>query len=196
MTALFINGSPRNDGNSALLLKSVLQGIKAVDSSIVVKWIELGAITTVPCIACDGCARSGICIKDDDMTAIYRAVDLSDIIVVASPIYFCSVTAQLKAVIDRFHSVWVNRFKLGKAPAKIRYGIFLAVAASDKTAYFRNSREIVGSFFKTVGAEYSGDIFAGNIEKRGDIDSRPEALASAMDLGRNVASSVIGKEKI
>lgn len=107
MKVLSILGSPRKHGNTSTLLNKYLKGLKSNEKILDIKEVHLEGLTIKGCKGCNACQNNKVdfCISDDDMTAIYRDILRSDIIILASPIYFFSVTAQLKTAIDRFYAI-------------------------------------------------------------------------------------------
>jgi multimeric flavodoxin WrbA len=165
---LGIAASPRKGGNSDFLLDRVLDGARYAGASV--EKIVLNELDFRPCQECGGCARTGICVLRDGMSSVYRKVVDSDILVVASPVFFGNITAQLKAMIDRFHCAWISKNALKKKTAlfrKRRKGIFLCAGAVKKRKYFERSKKMVRIFFNTAGADYSADLFCGGVEAKG-----------------------------
>jgi len=123
MKILGISGSPTADGNNENLIDTVLSVAKArgfeTDS------IVLSSVKIAPCTACGACGRGESCTISDDMDAVYSRLTDADGIIVSSPVYFGSVSAQLKALFDR--SVLLRRqgFKL-----KNKLGAAMAVGGS------------------------------------------------------------------
>ena len=179
-----INGSPRRGGNSEILLDNALEGASSVGATV--EKIFLNEMDFRPCQACGGCDESGICMLPDDMRRIYKNIERADAIVVASPIYFGSVTAQLKAMIDRFQGAWVAKYVLKKRPfgKKCREGYFFCVSGSADRKYFLDARKVVKNFFATIGAEYSGELFCGRLNKAGEVKKMPKLLRKAFEIGK------------
>jgi len=95
-----ISGSPRKHQNSEQLVNTALG--TAEDRGFEVDQIFLSEHTITPCTGCGGCADAdGVCVIRDDMTALYALLEDADAIIVASPVYFGCMTAQLKALFDR-----------------------------------------------------------------------------------------------
>jgi len=94
-----INGSPRTDGNTSYLVETALKSAETLGAEIEI--INLGSADIEPCVACDICKATGECAIYDDMREINEKLMKSDGIIVGSPVYFGSVTAQLKMLIDR-----------------------------------------------------------------------------------------------
>ncbi|WP_297982798.1 flavodoxin family protein [uncultured Methanobrevibacter sp.] len=99
MKVIGISGSPR-DGATEFLLKKALNELEKEDS-IETEFFSVRNLSISPCTHCDECVKEGKCSIDDDMAIIYNSLKQADGIVMASPIHFGSISAQLKAVIDR-----------------------------------------------------------------------------------------------
>lgn len=99
-------GSPRKNGNTAALLDSVLRGA-GTHSGIENESFFLHEMNIAPCRGCNSCKKEGStgCVVKDDMQKVYSAMAASDIIILASPIYWWSVTAQMKTMIDRIYGM-------------------------------------------------------------------------------------------
>lgn len=182
-----ISGSPRRLGNSELLLDRALEGAKL--SGAHVEKIILNELCFKPCQECGGCAKTGACVIKDDMDGIYKKLSTADVVIVATPIFFASVSAQLKAMIDRLQCVWEAKYNLSRpSPDKKRKGIFISVAGSYRKDSFENARAVVKAFFSTCDIDYLDEIFCGGIEKKADVDDNAKLLDKAFELGKRAAS--------
>lgn len=104
---LILSGSPRKKGNSDLLCDEFMRGAK--ESGNEVTKIFLRDKKIAPCNACYYCSNSnGICAIKDDMKEVLDAMQVAQVIVMASPVYFYSIDAQMKALIDRTLARWTN----------------------------------------------------------------------------------------
>ena len=103
---LILSGSPRKGGNSDLLCDEFMRG--ALEVGHTVEKIRVQEKKIACCIACYSCRDNGICIFKDDMEEIMQKMIDCDIMVLASPVYFYSIDAQLKAVIDRSVCRWTE----------------------------------------------------------------------------------------
>lgn len=100
---LILEGSPRLKGNSSILSDEFARG--AEEAGYCVEKIHVAWKKVAGCLGCNACYRSGgVCVQKDDMEEIREKMLASDVIVLASPIYFYSMTAQLKAVLDRAYA--------------------------------------------------------------------------------------------
>ena len=115
MKILGISCSPREGGNTEILVKEALLGAQEAGAEtelVLVAGKDIG-----PCIACGGCSEDAICKTEDDMQEIYRQLEDADGIIFGTPVYFINVSAQAKAVIDRTYA-FLRKGKLrGKAAA-------------------------------------------------------------------------------
>lgn len=99
MKVLAISSSPRKGGNSDVLCDEFLKG--AAENGHEVQKIRLAEKKIAPCLACYGCTDSHVCVRRDDMAEVLEALKAADVIVLASPVYFYSICAQMKTIIDR-----------------------------------------------------------------------------------------------
>jgi len=181
-------GSPRKDGNTELLLKEVIRGVE--DSGFKVQVFDLNSMNIQPCQDCGGCDETGECIIRDDMDSIYEAIKTADRIILASPVFFFSLSAQTKAMIDRCQCFWIEKYVL-KRPVPLgkysRKGLLLLVGGMKKEIGIQCSEACADAFFKTVNVpEHSTLSFLG-IDKKEEILNHPDALKKAYEEGRKLA---------
>lgn len=107
MKTISFLGSPRRKGNTAALLNRVLDGVFHDSKEPREDYIFLHEKNIKPCNGCNSCktGKNGICVIMDDMQDIYKGIGKSDLIILASPIYWWSVTAQMKLLIDRLYGI-------------------------------------------------------------------------------------------
>lgn len=194
MKALVILGSPRVNMNTDTLLNEVIKGLQS--KNVEVEKIMLGQLKIEPCIACDFCAKTGHCYKKDDMTDIYDKFDKADIIVIGSPMYFNSVTAITKAMIDRCQAFWSSKYKLKQSSIdrnRKRKGMYVGVGgAKHKHAEkeFIGATIIMELFFKAINTEYMYNMFVDNTDEVFVGDSK-EDLQKAYEMGVKLAENYI-----
>jgi hypothetical protein len=181
---LGLAGSPRTAGNTERLLDSFLAG--AVQAGSAVEKVRVSRLTIAGCAACDGCRETGLCVVKDDFQAIDEKLIASDLIVLAAPLFFANLPAQVKALVDRSQCQWVRKFLLhAPLPATAtgrtrRRGLFLCVAGSSRKE-FKGSTRTVKYFFDLYETDYWGELLLRGIDANGGIDTR--ALQAAFDLG-------------
>ncbi|MFV0393840.1 MAG: flavodoxin family protein, partial [Coprobacillaceae bacterium] len=96
---LIISGSPRKNGNSDILCSQFSKGAKEIGHDI--ETITIRNLDNHPCIACYSCRKTNACFQKDDMNEVLEKMITADIIVLATPVYFYSMDAQMKMLIDR-----------------------------------------------------------------------------------------------
>ncbi len=191
MRILGINASPRSRGNSDILLDKALEGAASAGALTVKLELNDLRLTPVQEEEYEKVSPSGLSVIDDDMAGVFRDIAESDAIVLASPIFFGSLTAQAKIMIDRFQCVWLARNVFGMSVfEKAKKGCFICVEASDRKDFFENARSIVRNFFATANIEYAGELFVPGADKKGSVLERPEVLEKARELGERLARNV------
>ena len=103
---LILSGSPRKDGNSDILCNEFMRG--AIESGNEVEKIRVAEKKIGYCLGCYACRDTGVCAIKDDMAEIMQKMIDADVLVLASPVYFYSIDAQLKALIDRTVCRWTE----------------------------------------------------------------------------------------
>ncbi|OIN98816.1 hypothetical protein AUJ66_00210 [Candidatus Desantisbacteria bacterium CG1_02_38_46] len=183
MKILGIAGSPRRDGNTFLLLQKVLDGAKTNGDET--EFIFISDLKINPCRECGGCDETGKCVVDDDMQTLYPKLQNAEGIVIASPIFFGSITANLKAIIDRCQCLWVKKYIL-KQPISDkpnRKGAFISVCGGKKTDFFPAASLTIKAFFKTLEVSYVAELFFSQIDEKDAITKHPAALKEAFSFG-------------
>lgn len=114
MNILILSGSPRKNGNTDLLVEAFAKGASEMHH---VEVVSVHDYKVNPCMGCNVCFTSegNTCVQKDDMPVIYSKLANADMLVIASPVYFYSLSAQLKAVIDRCHNPIRDTFHIKKA---------------------------------------------------------------------------------
>jgi multimeric flavodoxin WrbA len=192
MRVLGINGSPRVGGNTDILLDRVLEGARSNGADI--EKVALNKMKFSACQECDNMPDTSACIINDDMQVIYKKIKECDALVFASPIFFGSLSAQSKAMIDRFQCVWRARYILRKdAGYKKIPGFFISVEGSMRKDFFENAKSIVKNLFTTINAQYKGELFCSGIDERASILKRQDCLQKAFDLGTKLIKKGKGK---
>ena len=184
MKILGISGSPRKGGNTDTLLDRSLEGARSAGAFV--EKVILNDLNFKPCQECGGCDETGICVVQDDMQPLYKKLIDSDSVIIASPIFFGSLSAQVKMMIDRLQCLWVLKYVLRKAVTarRKRKGIFLCVGGAAKEEFFENAKSIIKIFFATLDIKYAGDLCLGGVDRKQEISERPDALKRAFELGR------------
>lgn len=192
MKVLGIFGSPRRGGNTEILLEEALKGTEKEGAKV--DRLYLSDFTLTPCKECHGCDRTGDCVILDDMQKVYPRLLESDVVILASPIFFYGVTAWAKALIDRSQAFWARKYllkdpSLGKEGKK-RKGFFISAGATKGPRVFEGAVLTVKYFFDVLNAEYVGELVFRGVEAKGDILKHPEALQQAFEAGKRLVSDL------
>jgi multimeric flavodoxin WrbA len=187
MNILVILGSPRKNGNSETLARTVVQELEQQQSNSV-EYIHLNKLKIKPCQSCGGCEKTSVCVIRDDMDALYEKVDASDRLFLVTPIYFYGPTAQCKAFIDRFQARWSRKYLLAKPfrQGEDRKGYLLATAATKGEKVFDASLLIAKCFFDAINMAFGGSLLVRSVDKAGVIQNRPEEMARAVAFGHDI----------
>ena len=189
MRVLGIAGSPRRGGNTDLLLDEVMKG--AASRGAEVKTIILNDLKITPCQHCDTCRKTGRCQIEDDMQLVYRELAQADRVVLASPVQFMGLTAQMKAMIDRCQALWARKYLLKIPPLdsiKERKGLFISVGGQKIANLFEPSLATVKTLFKILDITYTGELVFPGIDEKGAIAKHPDALHQAFLTGQQLAA--------
>ena len=177
MNILILSGSPHTDGNTRLLVDAFVQGIGNRHN---VEIVNICDYNINPCRGCNACFADGKhdCVQNDDMPLVYEKAMNADLLVVASPVFFYGISAQLKAAIDRFHNPIRDSFRISKM-------MLFAVGAASLPELFDSitrEYELCLNFFHL---EDAGRILVRGMKAKGDI-RHSSALEEAYQLGKNI----------
>jgi len=182
-----INGSPRIGGNTDILLDKVLEGAKSKGGDV--EKVILNNLKFSPCQECKNMRDDGTCIIEDDMQPLYKKIEDADAIILASPIFFGSLSAQTKMMIDRFQCVWRAKYIFKKEVFKKRKkGAFISVEASTRQDFFDNAKAIIKNLFATINADYEDELFCAGVDEKESILKYPNALKKAFEIGEVIIS--------
>jgi len=197
MLALGLQGSPRKNGNTSFLLAAFMNELEKLGAQV--KVIEADKKKILPCTECSVCERKGFCPLDDDMKhEIYPLLRQADIIVVATPIFFYSVPAQLKALIDRNQALWARKYslKLNDPNRKWRRGFLLSLGATKGKNLFNGLHLTIKYFFDAVGTSLEGSLTYRQIENSGDMKKHTSVLKEVKEQASHLIKPFLGRKKI
>ncbi|MFH2012012.1 MAG: NAD(P)H-dependent oxidoreductase [Pseudomonadota bacterium] len=196
MFILGLQGSPRKNGNTGILLSSFLAEAEKLGAQTYKLEVTNKKIT--PCNECGNCEKEGFCSISDDMQEIYPLLWKADIIVMATPIFFYGAPAQLKALIDRSQTLWSRRYihKLTDPGRKWRKGFLLALGATRGKNLFEGVTLTAKYFFDAVGCSFDGSLTYRQIEGPGDIAKHPTALMDVKEKVKTLIEPLLNKKKI
>lgn len=182
---VIVKGSPRSNGNSAALADQVAAGAR--EAGALVECFFLHEMEINACDACDACQTKAYagCIVEDDMQTIYPALLAADALVIASPVYWFTVSAQTKLFMDRCYALIDEG---GYSLRKKKIGIVMSYGDSDPfdsgaVNAFRTFQDV----FRYVGAEIAGFVY-GSASNPGEIRDNEAVMAKAFELGKKLAA--------
>jgi multimeric flavodoxin WrbA len=190
---LGLAGSPRQSGNTALLLQETLRGAEEAGASV--EKVFLCKRNIYACTGCDSCVKTGQCILDDGMDHLYKKVLSANGLVIAAPIYFNSINAQTKAFIDRFRCIWERKTLLNEEVTDpetrpSRRGLFLSAAGLDNPRAFEGAIKVLDIFFETVDVNYYERLLFFKMNHKGAVQRHPTALADAHRAGGHLVEEI------
>jgi multimeric flavodoxin WrbA len=197
MLVLGLQGSPRKKGNTQFLLSTLLDEAKQLGART--QTIEVASRNIAPCKEIVVCEKKGFCPIDDDMKhGIYALLREADVILLASPVFFYNVTAQLKALIDRCQTFWARKYRLKLAdPAqKFRRGFLLATGATRGRNLFEGMKLTAQYFFDAVGAEFAGSLTYHGIEGPKDMQNHATVRDDVKQAARDLIEPLANRQKV
>lgn len=187
LKVLAVLGSPRRGGNTEILLDEAIRGAR--DQGAEAEKVVLADLKITPCMEIYACKKKGICPIKDDMLGLYEKLDECPRVILASPIFFYSVSATAKAFIDRCQARWARRYVLGQrvSSAVERKGAFISVGATAGKRLFEGVRLTVKYFFDAIDMGYTEELLIRGVDEKGEILKHPEYLEQAYELGKRMA---------
>ncbi|MBP5405363.1 MAG: flavodoxin family protein [Clostridia bacterium] len=189
MKVLIINGSPRKEGNSALLIKEAIRVFE--EAGVEVIRYDVGTKEIRGCIACGGCLKKGECVLGGDVPRLAKELASADGMLIASPVYYASPNGSLISLLDRL-------FMSANCDLRMKVGAAFAVARRAGTVA---SFDVLNKYFTinqmpVVSGRYWNNGFG---RAPGEIREDEEGLQNARFVARNMVflmrSVALGKEK-
>ena len=185
MKVLVLMASPRARGNSTILAGEAAKGAK--DAGATVEAFRLAKLKIGPCLACDGCRRPGArgCVRKDDIQLLHAKLRASDALIIASPVYWFTMSGQAKLFMDRLYAFGAETYKPLKGK---RIGIIMTYGDADP--FVSGAVNAFRSFqdaFAYVGAPIKGMVY-GTADKPGDVRANESLMKEAYALGRKLGA--------
>lgn len=179
MKTLILYSSPNEKGNTYSLIDKFVQGL---GGEVDIIDVFRGKIS--PCIDCKYCYNIKECSIKDDMTEIYKKVDDSDLIVIATPMYFASVPGPLKNLIDRLQVYWSKKYiRKEREDIRIKKGISIIVTGTYWKDMFIPIEETLKLAFGAMDARIEDTLYAINTDEN-PVGKNEEILEAAYKLGK------------
>lgn len=174
---LIISASPRKGGNSDTLCSQFGKGTQEAGNQV--EKLQLAELHIDYCSACYACKKLGHCVKQDDMPMVIDKMKSSDVIVLATLVYFYTMNAQLKTMIDR---------TLGGAqtPGLENKEFYLIATAADGKGEMERTIDVIRGYLECLpGAKEMGVIYGAGAWQLGDIQHNP-AMQEAYEMGKTI----------
>jgi multimeric flavodoxin WrbA len=182
---LVLASSPRPKGNSTILAGEAARGAK--DAGAEVQTFRLAKMKIGPCRGCDGCRKpkaSG-CVQKDDMTTLYAELRAAEAVLIATPVYWFTMSAQVKLFMDRLYAFGAESYRPLKGK---RIGLILTYGDADP--FVSGAVNALRSFqdaFAYVGAKIEGMVY-GSADKPGEVEGNKFLMKEAYALGRKLGA--------
>jgi multimeric flavodoxin WrbA len=173
---LIISSSPRKNGNSQMLCEEFKRGAEEKGNSV--ELIRLSEKKIGYCRACNYCVKNnGICVLKDDMADVLKIFINADVLVLATPVYFYGICAQMKTFIDRTYPIWQH---LGEKEI-----YYIVSAGLDESIIKRSLGDLDGFVEHFDKYEIMGRIYATDVMDAGKVFGTP-VMDMAYQMGYNV----------
>jgi len=187
-----IYGSPRRNGNTATLLQRAVEGARV--SGAEVEEIVLRDLKMSPCLEIYGCKNAGECRLKDDFQKARDQVLAADGLMLASPVFFYTVSAHTKIFMDRFQSLWVKKYwidatRKGQSNSS-RKGLFIAAGATKGKKLFDGILLSLRYFFDVIDMQLWKALLYRGLDFEGDVLKFPQYLDEAYEAGRRFAIAI------
>jgi multimeric flavodoxin WrbA len=188
ISVVVVTSSPRKSANSTILADQAIKAMHAC--GVRVETIDLNKLQFWPCTACDACqaATDQDCVLKDDMQAVYPKLRRAQALLLASPIYWFDVSAQLKLFIDR--GFYALNGPQGHALNGKPVGVILTYGDTDPfTSGAINALRSFQDMFRFIGAPIIGSVY-GTANQPGDVQKQQALLDQAYQLGEQLVRAV------
>ena len=189
-----IYGSPRRNGNTAKLLREAVAGARAAGARV--DEIVLRDLKMSSCLEIYSCKQDGECRIRDDFQKVRDLVLSCGGLMLASPIFYYTVSAHTKILMDRFHSVWVKKHWVDKSSgserSQRRKGLFISAGATQGRKLFEGTLLSVRYFYDTLDMDLWKTLLYRGLEDADDVLNHPEYLDDARRAGEELAGALAG----
>jgi multimeric flavodoxin WrbA len=187
-----IYGSPRRKGNTAILLKKAVEGAR--DSGAVVEELVLRDLKISPCLEIYGCKQAGECAIKDDFQTVRDQILAAQGLILASPVFFYTVSAHTKILMDRFQSLWVKKYWVDKtSPGQQvieRKGLFISAGATKGKKLFDGMLLTIKYFFDVLDTELWKALLYRQLDFQEDVFKHPDYLEEAYSAGKAFTAAI------
>jgi len=186
-----IAGSPRKSGNSTTLLKAVLAGAGSTGAHGQI--VILNDLVFRGCQACPECAPHGKCLRTDELTPVFTAMRQSHVWILASPIYYDSVTGQMKTFFDRCRWLTMESDRLKPRLSGKRRAAVIVTYEDKPREDYRHEAEKLAYYLSWMGDFGQVELISeGRLGPADAVSGRPDLLQRAEAIGRRLVQNLAG----
>jgi multimeric flavodoxin WrbA len=187
-----VYGSPRRQGNTATLLRQAVAGARQAGATV--EEFILRDLKLSPCLEIYGCKQTGDCRIQDDFQTVRDRILAARGLMLASPIFFYTVSAHTKSFMDRFQSLWVKKYWIDGADPRRkqaqRRGLFIAVGATHGKKLFDGVLLTVRYFFDVLEMDMWKTLLYRGLDGAEDVQAHPEYLQQAYAAGTELVTAL------
>lgn len=179
-SATVILSSPRKGANSTALALAMAEGFQEAGGTF--ETIDLSELDIGPCLACESCQRNGgKCVQADDMQPVYPKIVAADVLIMATPVYWFNMSAQLKIFLDRCFAV-----ALSDEGSFAKKTLAAALAFGDRDPFVSGGVNAIRCFqdiCSYTGAKWGGCVYGSAMERQ-TLGKDAALMAQARETGR------------
>lgn len=197
MLIVGLQGSPRFKGNTNYLLSIFMKEAENLGAETIT--IDVAKRKIKPCMEYLTCEKNGFCpIKDEVEPELFPLFREADAVVIATPMFFYSCSAQLKTLIDRTQALWARKYRLNITDPgrKWRKGYMLAVGATKGKNLFEGMMYTAKYFYDAVGASFNGSLTYRGIEFPGDMEKHATVHEDVKKAVKELLDTLLSRKKI
>jgi len=187
---LAIYGSPRREGTTSMLLANAVKGAR--EGGAEVEEIYLRDLKMSPCLEIYGCRKTGRCVIRDDFQPLHDKLIACEGLMIASPIFFYTVSAHTKIFMDRCQALWARKYLIDKAPFGIRQparkALFICAGATRGSRLFDGVLLSMKYFLDTMDMELWKSLLYKGLDNPGDLHENSAWLDETYSAGQEFAS--------
>ncbi|MGD8981606.1 MAG: flavodoxin family protein [Desulfobacterales bacterium] len=182
MKILGVEGSPRNNGNTEKLVKTILES--ASENGAQTAFYKLTEMNISLCLGCFDCRETGACVTNDDMQLLHGEIQASDAIIIGSPVYMWQVSGQTKIFMDRLVPFIKPDFTT-RLKGKKRLFMVFTQGNPDKNV-FKRYFDYLENLFSFLHYDVKGTIVGTGTRDKNDILDQTDVLEKAKEIGKKL----------
>ncbi len=192
MKVVCVYGSPRKKGNSATIADRFLDRLTGPGDDV--KRYYLNTLDFKGCQGCMSCkGKTEKCVLKDDLEEVLDQVKVTDVLVLATPVYYYDITGQMKCFVDRTWSFLKEDWEINPEPSRVSPGktiVFIQAQGDPDPDMHSDIHSKYKLFFKLYGFDRFHLIRACDVNEIGDAGAKADIVQSAEDTADKVKSSV------